>query len=98
MHATSTDAFSQRFLASRKHMLSPHSLQCLADIAKDPVFISYVREINIGSERVNPDFEAFLYNEVHPRIEGAWSREFKLKWDFDAALCVGRAFSSGVVS
>ncbi|KAI4646590.1 hypothetical protein J4E93_004811 [Alternaria ventricosa] len=50
---TTYDNWTKRCFATRKHMLSRASLQCLLSISTDPVFRNYVEDVAIGPEHVN---------------------------------------------
>jgi hypothetical protein len=74
MEQTTLDSFRKRFFTCRKHMISRHSLEALWDISLHPVFGEYIREIAIGTEGVNPDFEMWLAQE--PEERALWKARF----------------------
>jgi len=73
------DAWARRFFTTRKHMLSRRSVQCLIDIARDPILSHHVREVAICSERINP--KLMLSFDKLPRDRwGEWKRHYSRKW------------------
>jgi len=75
IHATSFDAFAQRFFTTRKHVLSPKSLRCLEHIAQDAALSPYVRELAIGPECLHPGFIIRKILE-RPLRNGKWGKKF----------------------
>ncbi|KAF3049526.1 hypothetical protein E8E11_009763 [Didymella keratinophila] len=53
LQAASFETFAKQHFTIRKHMLDRRSLDMLLNIAKHPVFSTYVREVAIGPERIN---------------------------------------------
>jgi hypothetical protein len=82
---TSFDAFGQRFMTTRKYMLSRSSLGSLAATAADPNLGSMVREAAIGPERINTYLDYFMRHHGF-REEGrqknfeAWEKKCGAAW------------------
>jgi hypothetical protein len=84
-YKTSFDAFGQRFMTTRKYMLSRSSLGSLAATAADPNLGSMVREVAIGPERINTYLDYFMRHHGF-REEGrqknfeAWEKKCRAAW------------------
>lgn len=89
MESMCTNAFGQRFLTSRKHMLSPRSLKGLKGIAANSVSASYVQELTIGPERIYHDLRRCKC-PARQTDKAEWERDFGPF--FDALLADQNAF------
>ncbi|CBX96001.1 hypothetical protein IAQ61_004822 [Plenodomus lingam] len=71
---------AKRAHTTHKFMLSRASIQYMLEIGNDEYASPYVREIAIGPERLNPNFEALL-EDMDEKVKEHWLECFKPVYD-----------------